>query len=51
MHLGAELEIELCPRVKLVPGINFYDQFTRAGRHAYRKGFVAVAGVSLAVEF
>ena len=51
MNVGAELEIELCERVKLVPTIDFYDQFTSAGRHAYRKGFVAVAGVSLAIEF
>lgn len=51
MHLGAELEIELCPHVKLVPSVDFYDQFTSAGRHAYRKGFVTVAGVSLALEF
>ena len=51
MHLGAELEIELCPHVKLAPSVDFYDQFTSAGRHAYHKGFVVVAGVSLAVEF
>ncbi len=51
MHVGAELEVDLCPHVKLVPCIDLYDQFTSAGRHAYRKGFVAVAGVSLCVEF
>ncbi len=51
MHVGAELEVELCPHVKLVPCIDLYDQFTRAGRHAYRKGFVATAGVSLCVAF
>ena len=53
MHLGAELEIELCPHVKLIPGIDFYDYFTEAQRKAYDKfnGFVAVAGCRLAVEF
>ena len=51
MHVGAELEIELCPHVKLVPCVDLYDQFTSAGRHAYRKGFVAVGGVKLSVEF
>jgi len=51
MHLGAELEIALCPNVKLVPSVDLYDQFTSAGRHAYRKGFVAVGGVKLSVEF
>ena len=51
MHVGAELKIELCQNVKLVPSVDLYDQFTSAGRHAYRKGFVAVGGVSLAVEF
>ena len=51
MHVGAELEIELCPHVKLVPSVDLYDQFTSAGRHAYRKGFVAVGGVKLSVEF
>ena len=51
MHLGAALEIELCPHVKLVPSVDFYDQFTSAARHEYRKGFVAVCGVRLSVEF
>ena len=51
MHLGLELELELCPHVKLIPGVDLYDQFTSAGRHAYRKGFVAVGGVKLSVEF
>ncbi len=51
MHLGAELEFELCPNVKLVPAIDFYDQFTSKARHQYRKGFAAVAGVRLSVEF
>jgi len=51
MHVGAELEIELCPNVKLVPSVDLYDQFTSAGRHAYHKGFVAVGGVKLSVEF
>ena len=53
MHLGAELEIEICPHVKLVPSIDFYDYFTEAQRNAYDKfnGFVAVAGCRLAVEF
>ena len=53
MHLGAELEIELCPHVKLVPGIDFYDYFTEAQRKTYDKfnGFIAVASCRLAVEF
>lgn len=51
MHLGLELELELCPHVKLIPGVDLYDQFTSAGRHEYHKGFVAVGGVSLAMEF
>ena len=53
MHLGTALEIELCPHVKLVPGIDFYDYFTRAQRRTYDKfnGFVAVAGCYLTVEF
>ncbi len=51
MHLGLEVEIEICPHVKLVPGVDIYDQFTQNARHAYRKGFVAVGGVHLVVEF
>ena len=53
MHLGAELAIEICPHVKLVPAVDFYDYFTSAQRHAYDKfnGFVAVASCCLEVEF
>ena len=53
MHLGAKLEVEICPHVKLVPGIDFYDYFTAAQRGTYDKfnGFIAVASCSLAVEF
>ena len=51
MHVGAELEIELCPHVKLVPGVDLYDQFTSQGRHEYHEGFVAVGGVKLVAEF
>ena len=53
MHLGAELEIELCPHVKLIPGIDCYDYFTETQRRVYDKfnGFVAVASCRLAVEF
>lgn len=53
IHLGAELELELCPHVKLVPAVGFYDYFTAAQRRVYDKmdGFVVVAGCSLAVEF
>ena len=53
MHLGAELEIDFCPHVKLIPGIDFYDYFTEAQRRTYDKfnGFIAVAGCRLAVEF
>ena len=53
MHLGAKLEIEICPHVKLVPSIDFYDYFTEAQRNTYDKfnGFIAVASCCLAVEF
>lgn len=53
MHLGAELEIEVCPHVKFVPGIFFYDYFTAAQRDTYDKfnGFIAVVTCNLAVEF
>lgn len=53
MCLGAALEIDLCPHVKLIPGIDFYDFFTEAQRKAYDKfnGFIAVAGCRLSVEF
>ena len=53
MHLGAELEIEICPHVKIIPGIDFYDYFTEAQRRTYDKfnGFIAVAGCRLAIEF
>ncbi len=51
MHVGLELELELCPHVKLIPGVDLYDQFTSAARHEYRRGFAAVGGVKLAVEF
>ena len=44
MHLGAELEIDVCPHVKLVPRIDFYDYFTEAQRRTYDKfnGFIAI---------
>ena len=53
MRIGAELEIKICPHVKLAPGIDFYDYFTEAQRSTYDKfsGFIAVAGCRLAVEF
>ncbi len=51
MHVGMAMELALCPHVKLVPFVDLYDQFTSAGRHAYRKGFAAVGGVKLAAEF
>ena len=51
IHAGLEVEIELCPRVKLIPGVDLYDQFTSAARHEYHKGFVAVGGVKLVAEF
>ena len=51
MHVGLQMELELCPHVKLIPGVDLYDQFTSAGRHEYHKGFVAVGGVKLAVGF
>lgn len=53
MHLGAALEIEVCPHVKLVPCIDFYDYFTEAQRKIYDKfnGFAAAAGCRLSVEF
>ena len=53
IRIGAELEIEVCPHVKLVPVIDFYDYFTEAQRREYDKfnGFIAVAGCRLALEF
>ena len=53
MHLGAALEIVLCPHVKLVPSIDFYDYFTEAQRKTYDRhnGFIAVAGCHLEVDF
>lgn len=53
MHLGLELAFEICPHVKLVPTLDFYDYFTSSQRHAWDKckGFVPVAGCSLAIEF
>jgi len=53
MHLCAELEIDLCPHVKLVPSIDFYDSFTKYQRDAYDKfnGFIAVAGCRLTADF
>lgn len=53
MHLGAALEIELCPHVKLVPNIDFYDYFTGDQRRTYDKfnGFAVVAGCRLAMDF
>lgn len=53
MRLGANLEIELCPHVKLIPSVDFYDYFTDDQRHVYDKfnGFAFVAGCHLAVEF
>lgn len=51
IHLGLELEIELCPHLKLVPFADLYDQFTSAARHEYRKGFAAVGGCRLVAEF
>jgi len=53
MRLGAALEIEVCPHLKLVPGIDFYDYFTEAQRGNYDKynGFAAVASCQLKAEF
>ncbi len=51
MHIGMSMALEVCPHVKIVPFVDLYDQFTSAGRHAYRKGFAAVGGVKLAAEF
>lgn len=53
MRLGASLEIELCPHVTLVPGVDLYDYFTDAQRGVYDKynGFVAVGWCRLAVDF
>jgi len=53
MHAGAALEIEVCPHVKIVPSIDFYDYFTDAQRQVYDKfnGFVAVAGCCLHADF
>lgn len=51
IHLGLELEIEICPHLKLVPSVDLYDQFTSAARHEYRKGFAAAGGCRLVAEF
>lgn len=53
VRLGAALEIELCPHLKLVPSIDFYDYFTEAQRASYDKfnGFVCAAGCRLVIEF
>jgi len=53
MRLGASIEIELCPHVKLVPGVDLYDYFTSAQRSVYDKynGFAAVGWCRLAVDF
>ena len=53
IHLGAELEIEICPHVKFIPGTDFYDYFTEAQRKVYDKfnGFIAAVGCRFAVEF
>jgi len=53
MRLGAAFEIEVCPHVKLVPGIDFYDYFTEAQRANYDtyNGFAAVASCQLVAEF
>lgn len=51
IHLGLELEIELCEHLKLVPSVDLYDQFTSAARHEYEKGFAAVGGCHLVAEF
>lgn len=53
IRVGTELVIDVCPHVKLVPGIDFYDYFTEAQRKAYDKfnGFVAVASCRVQVDF
>lgn len=53
MYLGCALEIEVCPHVNLVPGIDFYDYFTEDQRRTYDKfhGFTAVASCSLEFTF
>jgi len=53
MRVGASLDIEVCPHVKLVPGIDLYDSFTEAQREVYDKykGFAAVGWCRLAVDF
>ena len=51
IHLGLELEVELCPHLKLVPSVDVYDQFTSAARHEYHKGFAVAVGSRLVAEF
>jgi len=53
MRLGASLEIDVCPHVKLVPGVDLYDSFTAAQRAVYDKynGFAAVGWCRLAIDF
>ena len=49
--VGLEFEIELAPHLKLVPSIEFYDQFTANARHTYHKGFAAVGSCCLSLSF
>lgn len=53
IHLGVELEIELCEHVKLVSGLDLYDAFTADQRRTYDKfnGFIAVAACRLVFVF
>jgi len=53
IHLGCTLEIEVCPHVKIVPNLDFYDYFTESQRKSYDKfnGFVCAAGCKLALDF
>jgi len=53
IHAGAELEMALCPHMKLVPSVDIYDSFTSAQRHAYDRhnGFACAAGCRLVAEF
>ena len=51
MCVGVEFEIELAPHLKLVPGVELYDQFTSNARHTYHKGFAAIGSCCLSLSF
>lgn len=51
IHAGAEFDVDLTHGFHLKPCVCLYDQLTSEGRHPYRRGFFAVAGAAVSVEF